>query len=396
MALEALPVFAFRPDWSAPIGERLAWRTDPLTARNAAQQTRQLSAQSPRRELSFALSVEAGDRQWFDTLAYAHGRGKWWLPVWTDGMALPAALAAGSSTISLDPAFRDFSAGGAVVLLGGAARDAELVEVAAIAGGITLAAATLASWPAGTLVLPARKARLSERIEQAAFTDAFAYSQLAWRITEACTWAADDGAASYRSFPVLTLRPNTSRDLSFAFDSGAEQYDAGAGPVEVFDWPGIPLPSQAHDWALSGRAAISAFRSLAYALQGKAKSIWVPTWLSDLTMVSSLGSSSTALQVAWRGYTAHLVDQPSRRDIRIELRSGAVHYRRITGASEISSSIEQLTLSSSLGVAIAPADVLQISFMALCRCEADTFNLEWWTGEHVDVTTAWRGRKHDL
>ena len=397
MTLAALPVFTFRPDWSATLRERLAWTTNPLTARNGAQSTRMLSPQAPRRSFEFDLAVQDSERQLLDSQAYAYGRSEWWLPIWTDGLSLQATHALGVTTISVDPSDRDFSVGGAVVLLGATARDYELVEIATVgASDFTLATGTLAEWPAGTLVLPARKARTGERMALSAFTDAYGYGRLLWQITEPCTWTADDGAASYRSFPVLTVRPVTTRDLDTGFDSGAETFDAGLGPVEVFDWAGIPLPRQAHDWGLNGRTEISTFRSLLYALQGRAKSIWVPTWLSDLTMVASLGSGSTALQVAWRGYTDHLVDQPNRQDIRIELRSGTVYYRRITASSEVSASVEELTLSSSLGVAITVDDVLQISFMALCRCETDAFDFDWWTGDFADVSTAWRGRIHDL
>lgn len=396
MALADLPVMAYRPNWADRIKERLAWRTGALTSKNLAQQTRMLSPQAPRRTLEFSLTVLDADRQLLDSQAYAYGRSEWWLPIWTDGQALTVPLTLGSGVIPIDPTHRDFSEGGAVVLLGDSASEVELVQADSLGADIMLTGGTLAAWPAGTLVLPARRARPPERLAQAAFSGAVDNMRMAWQITEPCTWPADGGAATYRGFPVLTTRPNTVRDLEHGFDSGAETFDVGLGPVSVFDWAGIPLPRQAQDWALAGRAEISAFRSLVYSLQGKAKSIWVPTWLSDLTVVASLGSSSTALRVAWRGYTAHLVDQPNRRDIRIALRSGAVHYRRITAASVISSSIEELTLSSSLGVAIAPADVEQVSFLALCRSESDAFDFDWWTGDFANVTTAWGARNHDL
>lgn len=397
MALDPLlPVFAYQPDWSQGVSERLAFRTEALPARTREEQTR-ATLVSPKRSLEFALGLQGTERQLFNGQLWSTRKGEWYLPIWTDGLPLPAALAIDDIVLTLDTTGRDFTDGGALVFRGEAASDVEIVEIFAIVGTtVTLVDGVTHAWPAGTVVFPARRARLDESFSGAAFTGSVMLGRMRFVFTEPSDWPALAPAVTYRGFPVLTTRPHTGRDPETDSTLVTDELDDGIGPPAVFDWVGMPLQRQTHDWWLPSRAAIAEFRGLVYALQGKRNSIWVPTWLDDLTIVASLGSSATALRVAFSGYTANLFGETNRRDLRIELKSGAVHYRRVDASSVISASIEELTLSSALGVAIAVSDVLQISFLSLCRSDSDLFQLEWWTGEFAEVGTAWRGRKHDL
>jgi hypothetical protein len=392
----ALPVFPFRADWSAGIGERLAFRTEALQARAGDEQTRALLL-APRRTFEFNLVALAGARQLLGSRLWAVRSGEWYLPIPTDGVPLEVELSAGFVMATFGGADRDFSDGGAVVFLDPVTGEAEAFELVSWSPGSLseLGAASSRTWPVGTMVYPARRARLDGEFAAAAFTGAVGEGRVRLWISEPCDWTATAPAVTYRDFPVLTTRPHTGRDPETAYRIDAELVDEGLGAASYFDYVGAPLTTQAHDFWLSGRAAIAEFRSVVYYLQGRHKSLWVPTWLDDLTIAASLGSSSTALQVNHCEYTANLFGANNRKDLRIELKSGAVYYRRVTASSVVSAAVEELTLSSSLGVAIAPGDVLQISFLQLCRSNADLFNFDWWTSEFCEVATAWRGRKHE-
>lgn len=395
MALNpALPLFSFLPDWGPGISERLAFRTDAMRARAGQEQTRGLLA-APRRLLEFALGLEGVERQRFNARLWATRKGEWYLPIWTDGLQLAAELTAGATTFTLEAADRDFSDGGVIMFLGADSGVAEVFDLSLVGDSATIGEASARTWPAGTLVFPARRARIDENFSADAFTGGAGMGRIRFLLTEPSDWPAVAPATTYRGFPVLTTRPHTGRDPGTEFTVLADTVDDGLAPAAVFDYVGSPLALQQHDFWLSGREAIAELRSLLYYLNGKRKSIWVPTWLSDLSIAASMGSGSTALRVEHCGYTANLFEANNRRDIRIELQSGAVYYRRVSGSSVVSDSLEELTLDSALGVAVTVADVKQISFLALSRSDADLFQLEWWSGEMCEVATAWRGRKHD-
>jgi hypothetical protein len=83
-------------------------------------------------------------------------------------------------------------------------------------------------------------------------------------------------------------------------------------------------------------------------------------------------------------------DDSGRRDLRIELNSGAVYYRRVTGSSTNDDGSERLSIFTALGVEVLPADIKQISFMSLMRLESDQVEFTYWTGESMESTNAMR------
>jgi len=146
--------------------------------------------------------------------------------------------------------------------------------------------------------------------------------------------------------------------------------------VLVDDVTGLPWPTQTHRWQLYGRTERDNLRRLLYALQGRVGYIWLPTWSDDLTPVADLIGNGTLLQVKWHGYTNYLHQQPGRRDIRIEFADGSVLYRRITSSMEASSSIEQLGIDTPWPSTVPVSNVVRISYMALCRLNADAVEIQ--------------------
>jgi hypothetical protein len=397
MALDpTLPVFAFAPDWGETLRERLEFRTDAIGARDGTEQTRSTRL-TPRRRLEFTLQAGQAERQFLAALQWRFGAALWYLPIWPDGQPLAAALAAGSTSIPVDTTTRDYQAGGVAVLVGESARDAEAVEIASLtATALTLTGTTARTWPAGTMVYPARKARADDAFRATPFTDGHASGRVRFLVAEANPWPEAAAATTYRGYPVLTTRPNTVRDPETELTRRLEEHDDNVAIKTVLDTVGIPLYRQQHDFALDGRQALADFRGLAYALRGKRGSIWVPTWLSDLTVAAAVGAADLVLPVQWCGYSDYVEGLVNRQDLRIELRDGTVLYRRIASATAVSAEVEELTLDSAPGVAFGPDDVLQVSFMGLCRSDSDYFEFDWWTGEYAEVPVAWRGRQHDV
>lgn len=397
MALDpTLAAFPFRPDWSDAMLERLTWRTEAIRAHDESEQTASTRL-TPRRELEFAVGLDGTDRQTFAHLVWSAGAAPFYLPLWTEGATLGTALAAGSTTVPVATTDLDFAAGNAVLLLGERPDQVELVEAASVGASLGLTAATLQDWPAGTSVLPLRRARQDTGFNHAAFTRGHTYGRLRFRVDEANPYAADAGATSYRGYPVLTTRPGWARDPETTWDRPARTVDDDVGLVQVFDsLAAAPLYRQVHAWQLEGRPALARFRKLLYALRGKRGSLWVPTFLDDLTPVAGMTSTDTALRVAWSGYAARIAQAANRRDLRIELASGAVLYRRITASVDNGDGTETLALDSALGVAVAAADFAQVSFLALCRSDSDAVEFSWWTGQYADASTAWRARAHDV
>ena len=387
--------WAFAPDWSSNVTERLEWLTDVLSNPQGAEQRRALRI-SPRRSLGASVLVEGNERVLFDLALAGWGRRVWAVPVWYDVQELSTDLTAGSMRINCAVALLDFRVGGLAMLRGETAFDSEAVEILAIdANGLQLKRATQQHWPAGTQLYPVRTARIAN-IDSKRLTDELNRAQFTFDLAEATDWPESLPMAMYRGRPVFELHPDESEDLTLSYERLLQTLDNGSALPAVTDTAGKNFSVQQHRWALEGRKERAAWRSLVYGLRGRAKSVWVPTHAWDLQLTEP--ASGSLLTVERIGYTRFGVKTLGRQDIRIELHSGATIYRRITAAAE-DAGTESLSLDADLPGVINPADVWRISFMSLCRAAEDALELTHVTdadGGLARASITWRGVRDDL
>lgn len=361
------------PHWSEPVTESLAWLTDIITSRTGTPQKRQLRM-SPRRSFSFTAKPDTDVRRLVDAIGYHSGARQIMLPIYSDGQGLTTAAVVGASKILSRVQGFDFSPGGQAVLW----RDAlqwELVGIEAVQeDGLLLTAALDSTWPVGTRLYPVRAARFLQPPQETMECDDASVLQLQFLIDEPCDWPKAWPSAIYRSLPVLEWRPDESTNPTGSYTRTLLTVGNDTGPTSYFDLPGVPFRVQSQQFTLWGRDEQARFRSLLYALAGRAGQIWVPSWNQDLVLHAAAGSLDATLQVKPAGYSIFGLQQVNRRDLRIELYGGTVLYRRITDCSD-DGDYETLTLDSALGVAFSPAQVRCISFMSMCQLAADEIQI---------------------
>lgn len=388
--------WSWLPDWSRSLVERLEWKTDILPRADGTEQ--RISVRNgARRGYEFTAAAEGPARQFLEAALWGWGSRVWALPLFHDTTYLAAALPAGSSTIVAPAAGRDFHDSGLAVLLGDGPRDYEVVEIAdAGAAHVTLARPTVRDWPTGTRFIPARTARLAEQVKLQRFRgDANRPALLRFELLEPWDGVPATGP-TYRGHLVLERAPNWARGLDLDLQRSLAQLDALTGPWSTEDTTGHPTPAQTHGWTFPDRAASAEHRARLAALRGRQGAIWVPTWAQDLTLAGTVAEDAPAITVGWCGYTLFTAMDPNRRDLRISLRDGTVLYRRIDGATVEGADTERLVLDAPLGVEVHPQDVEAISFMALCRQQADAAEFAHWTADTAESSTTWQGFTHDV
>ena len=337
------------------------------------------------------MLVVGDERRQMEALLWNWGAKAFAVPLWFDGLQLAAPLAAGSTSIPVDPAGRQFAAGDLVLIAGEASRDCELVQVDSVGAEVQLAAATASDWPIGTRIYPARVARLDGEAALPRFTGSAATARLVFEMLAPSAWAADAGTTTYRGRPVLEHGPNWVEAPELSLQRKGELLDAGIGVVAFEDEAETPIPSQGGRWLLTSRAEVNAWRSRLFALRGKQGSLWVPSWADDLRVVADVTSGATTLDIGWIGYTQQLLGDPSRRDIRIELRDGTVFYRRITGATVLDADTERLSIDTALGVAVPKASIALVSWLTLMRNASDSAEFAWFTGDAAETSATFTG-----
>lgn len=373
---QRIVAWGFAPNWSDGIQERLDWLTEILQSESAAEQRRSLRI-APRRTFAGPMLIDGRERQLLDLVLFGWGARLWALPIWPDIQLLSAAVSAGAVRINCATQYLDFHAGGLALLRGESAFVVEVAEVLAVdATGIDLRRPIQQAWPAGSRLYPARTAQLVEQPQRSRLTDMAESADVEFLVMEPSDWPEVMPATLYRGWPVLETPPDESEDITSQYERLLSTLDSGFALPLLTDVAARALPVRSWRWLEQGRAERAALRSLLYALRGQQAAIWIPSHADDLTPVATIASAATTIDIAWCGYTRFGQAKPGRRDIRIELYSGTAYHRRITGSTEISASVERISIDAALGANVEPAAIMRISWIVLSRGSSDQVTIE--------------------
>lgn len=385
--------FGWLVDWSKPITESLQWLTDILQSQTGYEQRRSLRL-APRINFDAELLLYDAERQYFDLAMIGWGAKTFAMPVWNQQQWLKTAHVIGDLVIYCDTSHRNFRANRLAILRGQTAFDNETIEVESVlADRLILKRQLQRNWPKGTCLSPAVTAQLNSQPNLIKRTDRMIRTSVSLAVTEPIDHLEKLPPTLYRGYPVLEEKPNEKNDLTHSYERLLTQLDNKTGLTLQKDLAQATFGLYQYDWMTSGRAQQADLRALFYALRGSQKAIWLPTFSSDLTLKTIIISSSQTMDIQWCGYARFAQKQLGRQDIQISLKNGTVLYRRITSATEINESTERLAVDQSFSAQINPSDVINISFISLCRLSNDTL-----TFEHINdsdgiakASVTWRG-----
>lgn len=368
--------WSFVPDWGDSIIERLSASTNVLQSETNVEQRRALRL-APRREFRAQMFAQDRERQLLDLALFGWGARTWALPIWPDIQLLQAPALAGEQRITCATQYLDFRVGGMAMLRGEDAFIYEVVQIEGIdAGGLDLNRPLQNSWPVGARLYPARAAQLTEQPNLVRLTDQASSAEVNFLLVEVTDWPAVMPATTYLGWPVLDQRPDESEDLTHSFQRLLSVLDSGMAMPLNTDLAERAFPVIGWRWLEMGRAERAGFRSFVTALNGQQAAVWVPTHADDITLLSAVSDVGVTLDVANIGYTRFGQLTPGRRDIRIELFTGEVFYRRIVNSTEVSAEVERLAIDHALGQSVTPTQVARICWMTLARSLSDVVEIE--------------------
>jgi hypothetical protein len=387
--------WTFAPDWSRTMLEALDWRTDVIISFDAREQRRALRT-DPRMSLEFETFQTGADRRYLETLLWGWGARPWALPIWHNGQNLAGALTAGQTVIPLDTFDRGFIAGG-LALVAPTPRDFEIMEIETVgADSITLRRPVIQPRPAGTLLYPARIARLQDRVRVPRWDHDGAGARVLFEATEPEPSSDDHGLPLYRGLPVLERRPNWVGGFDLELQRKLAELDNMTGRRFFDDEAGVPLPVQSMRWTMFSRQERSDYRRFIYYMRGRQRAAWIPTWTDDLRVVADLGDGQAFVDIEDMRYTAQAATDTGRRDLRIELTDGTVIYRRIDNSDDQGGGVERLSLDAGIAGPIQVAQIAQVCFISLMRLNTDRIEMSYWTGDTAESFTPLRGFQHEL
>lgn len=393
------PVMSFRPDWTNGITETLTWLTSVLAssrsgANGTAAEQRRQTRLAPRRQYELDLILSGEQRQRFDLLIRIAGNSDFYVPLWHHVDILPVDLPIGSAYIPVQTKYSEYTPrfvgldsafhGGYVMLYESNDR-CEVVSAGSCYqvtdtpdGLYILGDPNTNYWKRGiTRVLPAFKMRLSEQPQYVR------KSNDVWLVTcrfdqiDPADWAStgNEGFATcWDGNPVWADPPDYSNDLTGTFERFTQLLDNDTGQWTNTDTAGRGFGTVQHAWWAYGRLGHAQLRDRLYALQGRFKGIWFPSFQPDMTLAVAGHSADTTIDITDIGYAALGYPVEGRDTIGIFLRNGDQLYRHVVGAIRNGSN-DTLALNAALGQDIAIKDVLYICFVQYSRFDQDAFEI---------------------
>lgn len=383
-------VFGHAPNWAEPVRERLNWLTDVLTTQAGIEQRIGLRG-VPRRALEYSLLTrERHETNRLETLLMGWQSRLFAVPIWTDRQDLAADLALGSLTIPCATSGYEFAANG-IALLWRAHDDYESLEIDSVgAASLTLKAGTVAAWGAGTRLYPVRLGRLPDRQRLSRETNYHLSGSLAFAFDDNPGVTAADTGDTYAGYRVYLGNTNWAQPTETEALRQLEVLDYDTGAPWVDDLSGLAALLKSWHWTLGSRAEIVALRAWLAARAGKLVPFWSATQAVDMEVTAAIGASDSAITIRNIGYARYLNGRSDRRHLVIETLAGVRYYRAITASSEIDDASETLSIDTTLGTTLQPADIKSVRFLHLVRLDSDEIEIEWHSTEIAECSTMLR------
>lgn len=391
LGLQPLGVFTIPPDWAEGSMEHLEWLTSVTESPQAVEQRMGLRI-SPRVMFEYTYVVFNRRRTHFDMLNMAAAGSPFYLPVWHDKATLTSLSSAGATVLSLDTQYTDFQNCPVAVLMTNE-YDYELVEIQSFTdSSLTLTLGLSRLWPAGSVIYPCKKVRVETQLSGERHADRAFKGRMRFQSLEKNDSNSEIVLNTYLDNLVLEDEPNEAGGVGYQYNRKEYLLDTKLGLQLLSDV--APFVNQNHSWFAKGRQKAWRLRGLLYALQGKRRPIWVPSFFSDFELAADAADDAVTLTVRRCGYSDTGGPFTHRDHIVIHLRGGTRLYRKIVDAAIVGDEglYEEIGLSEPTGVAFTPDEVLRISFITLCRLDQDMIELVHHT-DSTGLTTAnlvWR------
>lgn len=295
-----------------------------------------------------------------------------YLPVWGEQVQLSGSIGSGDTTLTFDTTYGDWRVGGFLTVW----QDDEtyaVAEIDAVTGtDITLTDALGVSFTS-PVVVPVRSALTIEGFtinRQRVTGDIAAKFQVTDNIDLAADYVSD--YPQYQSLDVVTEKPVLISDVSENIVRAAEYFDNGFGPIAVETTKNYADFGQTVSFWEARGAPLWRRRLWLHSLRGKQKPFWLPTFNMDFALQASFSSGATSVLVKSIAPTGFYIGK----DIMILLNNGNRYLREITNAVSAGGGNDTLTISSSIGVGVAPADIDTFCFVSLVRLNSDSVTIE--------------------
>jgi hypothetical protein len=371
-----MPVLAIQPE--TPMTERLRFLTDILQAQDGSEQRVNLRL-SPRQEFDFTLLVENTDRQRLENRFFGAQTEDWSVPMWAEPMMMTLGATTGNSVLTVDSTDDiDIRTGDDVLVWADESTNEVLENITFTGTTITSVDSTLSQdFFRGSLVYVIRRSKLASNPRISRYSVNLTRYDLTYQVLDNTVDLADVSAwPSFNSIPVIDDPNCIETTLNEGWDRQVVVHDGATGVFSTDSFWDRSRRTSAKTFKSKTREQLMKLRKLLFWLRGQQRTFWLPTFGQDLTLLSDIASTDTVVNIVNNGYTTYTDARQPRNVIRIVLTNGTAYTKNIADAAEVSSSTEQITLTTPIGADVAVADIERIEILELVRSANDDFAIQ--------------------
>lgn len=374
----ALPVFGVLPNWANGISERVSYLTDILTSETGAEQRRTLR-EHPRRSIEANFLRDNLLRARLDAFLVGVGASDFMVPLWheqfrTNGVAAFEVFHQFPTTGDTLH-YREFAANDLVLVTTGDPRTHEVLivdTVDPVTGQLTWLTRPSKTWPAGTRLIPLRRAYIPERVSMSTPVDRIGSVQIRFELKDPDTrFNGDWGYCA----PLWRFKIDRGTAVTLDYDRTTYTMDNDSGPVIVSNPGNRAHVNSRFSMLTMGRKNLYMLRQFIAAAKGRAVRFYAPSFTRDIEPKDDIEGLYFDAELA--GFSDTMgYPQWARRMIAVVFNDGApTIYRTVVGVSEqdaIGGRVERFVLDAPLPF-IPHTKIERIQFVVPSRFDQDGF-----------------------
>jgi len=360
-----------------PMIEKLQFLTDVIEKRVGTEQRVSLR-ETPRQIVEMDLRIEGDDARLYRSIMASSQARTFGLPIWWEPTVTTSAVAVNDTTINVETtANADYRVGGLAVIWTGHST-METLQIKTInATSLEFESASTQVFASGTRVMPVRQAfTLSETVRGNRHPKRVVDQRLVMTILDNDVDLSDVSAfPAFESKVLFNGKGNRNvirgRTLGTESRRRIHVIDNRVGKFEVHTEQALNVDSSRFTLNAKSRARLWQLRQLAHGLRGNQVSFFAPTYAEDFIPTQAISSTGTTLVFENSGFS-RLINAGKPFDVvMVRLTDGTEIIRRISSASEIDSSEEQVEVSAVWGVNAQPGDIELVCLAPKTRISSD-------------------------
>jgi len=376
----------FPHDWEKGLDETLTWKTDVMVAVDRTEQRVQLRSM-PRRTWDLKILTSGDARRKLETYMGMGKARRFLVPIWRDLAKTTGAIQEGEILAPVADVTDNLLQGTPVVIWD-AFNHFEVREVvSAQAGYFTVDAPFAYSWPAGTLIAPARYCFSFETRRAQRFTEDVGIYTLRV-LADDDAWNPISGSPEYyKTVEVCPFIPSWE-GAEETLDNKWTVLDNDTGVLEFEVHTEEAVRGRPARFLLTSREAIYAFMTFLSRRAGKLTPFWLAATDRGVSLAVGSAADSSTVTIQPIDYEFVLSESNARKYLEFITTDGTVIRRSITSVETLPSGLEVLTLDDPLGVEISDENLNRCTWFELVRLDADEILLHWVSQDCLEVLTS--------